>query len=170
MQATSTESGEKTQLQYPEKPRMVLKNERYWDIVAKSMHKTSNWVGGSGYKSFGNAPYLSAVKSGTAQLFGLAEDAEYDSEKVSEHLRDNALFVGWAPYKKPKIVIAIVIENAGWGNSSNGGPVVRALFDEYLLKGKKKIMIPKAKHQSGFWQKFHVDGPLLIEYFNAHGV
>ncbi len=137
LKATSDDKGKRTALEYPEKGTIELNKKRYWDVVARSMHKTANWVGGSGYKSFGNAPYKSAVKSGTAQLFGLAEDAEYDSDKVSEHLRDNALFVGWAPYKDPKIVIAVVIENAGWG-SSNGGPVVRKLFDEYLLRGKTR--------------------------------
>lgn len=136
LKGTSSASEGYVATKYPQKEPIVLKSDRYWDIVAKSMNKTANWVGGSGYKSFYSAPYKSAVKSGTAQLFGIADDEEYESHKVSKHLRDNALFVGWAPYKDPKIVVAIVIENAGWG-SSNGGPVVRQLFDAYLLSEKK---------------------------------
>lgn len=135
LKGTANGQGDYQDTLFTPEETLTINNERHWNVVAKSMYKTANWVGGGAYKVFGNAPYKSAVKSGTAQLFGLAEDAEYDSNKVTERLRDNALFVGWAPYKDPKIVIAVVVENAGWG-SSNGGPVVRALFDEYLLRRK----------------------------------
>ena len=96
------------------------------------MYLAGHDVHGTAFKIFKDSPYKVAVKSGTSQLFNVAEDEEYESNKVSKHLRDHALFVGWAPYKNPKIVVAIVIENAGWGGS-NAGPIAKTIFDEYLL-------------------------------------
>ncbi|GAA5191638.1 penicillin-binding protein 2 [Ferrimonas gelatinilytica] len=118
--------------QLPEqRPPMELKRPEAWKQVQHAMYLTAHQRGGSGYRQFNDAPYTSAVKTGTGQVFGLAEDADYDDESVSEHLRDNALFVGYAPYDAPEIVIAIVLENAGWGGA-NAGPVARAMFDYYL--------------------------------------
>lgn len=73
------------------------------------------------------------MKTGTAQVFSVAQDEEYDADNIDERLRDNALIVAYAPYENPKIVLAVVLENAGWGGV-NAGPVARALLDEYLLR------------------------------------
>ncbi|SHH80842.1 penicillin-binding protein 2 [Ferrimonas marina] len=115
-----------------ERPPVELKRPEAWQKVKHAMYLTAHRSDGSGYRQFNNAPYKSAVKTGTGQVFGLAEDVEYDEDNVAEHLRDNALFVGYAPYDDPQIVIAIVLENAGWGGA-NAGPVARSLFDYYLL-------------------------------------
>ncbi|WP_035387290.1 penicillin-binding protein 2 [Ferrimonas senticii] len=131
LQGVSIE-GERLPVPYPEQEPMVLNNANAWHSVQRAMYLTAHKPGGSGYNQFNDAPYKSAVKTGTGQVFGLAEDAEYDEDNVAEHLRDNALFVGYAPFDDPQIVLAIVLENAGWGGA-NAGPVARALFDEYLI-------------------------------------
>ncbi|WP_298444749.1 penicillin-binding protein 2 [uncultured Ferrimonas sp.] len=115
----------------PEKPPLVLEQPSAWKSIQRAMYLTANRPGGSGYRLFNDAPYKAAVKTGTGQVFGVAEDAEYDENEVAEHLRDNALFVGFAPYDNPQIVLAVVLENAGWGGV-NAGPVARSLFDQYL--------------------------------------
>ncbi|MGL5410767.1 MAG: penicillin-binding transpeptidase domain-containing protein, partial [Shewanella sp.] len=61
------------------------------------------------------------------------ENTKYDADKIAEHFRDNALIVAYAPYEEPKIVLAVVMENAGWGGA-NAGPVARAMLDEYMLR------------------------------------
>ncbi|NMT56213.1 penicillin-binding protein 2, partial [Vibrio parahaemolyticus] len=71
-------------------------------------------------------------KSGTAQVFGLGENEEYNADEIAEHLRDHALFTGFAPFDDPKVVVTVVLENAG-GGSSNGAPVVRKIFDRVVL-------------------------------------
>ncbi|WP_240464880.1 penicillin-binding protein 2 [Paraferrimonas sp. SM1919] len=109
-----------------------LKNEANWNIISNAMYQTAHKYGGSAYSLFKDSPYKAAVKSGTGQVFGIAEDAQYDEETVQEHLKDNALFVGWAPYNNPKIAVAVVLENAGWG-SANAGPIAKGMFDSYLL-------------------------------------
>ncbi|MCG6507397.1 penicillin-binding protein 2, partial [Vibrio parahaemolyticus] len=67
-----------------------------------------------------------------AQVFGLAEGQEYNADELAEHLRDHALFTGFAPVDDPKVIVTIVLENAG-GGSSNGAPVVRQIFDRVIL-------------------------------------
>ena len=48
-----------------------------------------------------------------------------------EH-RDNALFVAFAPFLKPRILVAVILENAG-GGSRMAAPLVRKILDHYLL-------------------------------------
>jgi len=79
-----------------------------------------------------NAPYKMAGKTGTAQVFSLAEDEEYDEEEVAERLRDHAMFVGFAHSDDPQIAVAIIVENGG-GGSSTAAPIARVMFDAWLL-------------------------------------
>ncbi len=110
-----------------ERPPIQLKNNKNWEIINRSMRDTA-------MKSrFADASYTAAMKTGTAQIFSVAEDAKYEAENVKEFLRDNALIIAYAPYEEPKIVLAVVLENAGWGGV-NAGPVARSLLDEYLLR------------------------------------
>ncbi len=87
---------------------------------------------GTARRSFRNMSYQTAGKSGTAQVFGLKENEEYNADEIAEHLRDHALFTGYAPFENPEAVVTIVLENAG-GGSSNGGPVVRQILDHIIL-------------------------------------
>ncbi|QYJ79642.1 penicillin-binding protein 2 [Shewanella acanthi] len=110
-----------------ELPPIELKNPRNWNIINEAMRQTA-------HKSrFSDAPYTAAMKTGTAQVIGVAENTKYDASKIAEHFRDNALVVAYAPYEDPKIVLAVVMENAGWGGA-NAGPVARAMLDEYMLR------------------------------------
>ncbi len=113
-------------------PPMSEVNERYWDIAFEGMKLVNHGKKGTARAAFRNTPYVSAGKSGTAQVFGLAEDQEYNAEELAEHLRDHALFTGFAPLDDPQVVVTIVLENAG-GGSTNGAPVVRRIFDHILL-------------------------------------
>ena len=78
-------------------------------------------------------PYVTGGKSGTAQVFGLGEDEEYNADELAEHLRDHALYTGFAPFEDPVAVVSMVLENAG-GGSSQGGPIARRIFDHLLLE------------------------------------
>ena len=114
-----------------EKPPIVLKNPNNWRIINDAMMDTAN------KSRFTDAKYTAAMKTGTAQVFSVAQDKKYVASEVEEHLRDNALIVAYAPYKNPEIVLAVVLENAGWGGK-NAGPVARALLDEYMLRDERK--------------------------------
>lgn len=101
------------------------------DLVRKAMRGV-NAPGGTAYSAFRTAEFTSAGKSGTVQLTSMAQDLEeYDEEKVAERHRDNALFIAFAPFKKPKIVVTVILENAG-GGSTNAAPIARKVMQFYL--------------------------------------
>ncbi len=106
--------------------------EQYWNIAVEGMRLVNHGKKGTARQAFVDLGYQSAGKSGTAQVFSLKEDEEYNADEVAEHLRDHALFTGFAPLEKPQIITTIVLENAG-GGSSNGAPVVRKIFDKVIL-------------------------------------
>lgn len=76
--------------------------------------------------------YQIAGKTGTAQVYSIAQDEEYDAETVIERLRDHALFMSYAPAKNPQIAVAVIVENGEHG-SSVAAPIARKVLDAYLL-------------------------------------
>ncbi|MET4025289.1 penicillin-binding protein 2 [Marinobacter sp. MBR-99] len=110
---------------------LILKNPDDWEFVVETMEEVMHGARGTARSSGKGASYRMAGKTGTAQVFSLAEDEEYDEEQVRERLRDHALFVGFAPSHNPKIAVAVIVENGG-GGSSTAAPVARALFDAWL--------------------------------------
>jgi penicillin-binding protein 2 len=90
-------------------------------------------VGGTAAFLGKNSEYQMASKTGTAQLFGLAIDEEYDEDTVPDELKDHALFISYAPANKPAIVVAVIVENGGHGGSV-AGPIAKSVMDSYLKK------------------------------------
>ncbi|WP_210330422.1 penicillin-binding protein 2 [Aliikangiella sp. G2MR2-5] len=97
--------------------------------VQKAMHKVTQW-GGTAFEAFREAPFTSGGKTGTVQLRAMGEE-KYDESKIEKRFRDNAVYVGYAPFDSPEIAIAVVVENAGHGGSE-AAPIARAVFDEYF--------------------------------------
>ncbi|WP_294613450.1 penicillin-binding protein 2 [uncultured Gilliamella sp.] len=118
--------------QFKETNSLIDVNPSYWAIAKEGMHRVMFGSRGTARKIYADAKYQAAGKSGTAQVYSLKQDEVYNAHKIPEHLRDHALFVAYAPYDKPKIALAIVLENGG-GGSSNGGAVARKILDYYLL-------------------------------------
>ena len=102
-----------------------------WERVISAMTDVVHGERGTARGIGINSRYKIAGKSGTAQVFSLAKDEEYEEDKIAEELHDHALFVSFAPADDPKIAIAIIIENGG-GGSANAAPIARLLFDDYL--------------------------------------
>ncbi|MBL1378745.1 penicillin-binding protein 2 [Zobellella iuensis] len=111
---------------------IALKQDSFWDVGLAGMYRVVHGSEGTARRAFADTPYKAGGKSGTAQVFSLAENQQYDHDNTKEHLRDNALFVAFAPYQNPEVVVSVVLENAG-GGSSNAAPVARALLDLYML-------------------------------------
>ncbi|NOI24257.1 penicillin-binding protein 2 [Vibrio mediterranei] len=126
-----------TMAEVDSRPPITGVKESYWDIALEGMRLVNHGVKGTARRAFKNMPYQSGGKSGTAQVFSLAQDQEYNAEELEEHLKDHALFTGFAPFKDPKVVVTVVLENAG-GGSSNGAPVARQLFDLALRDEKSE--------------------------------
>jgi len=86
---------------------------------------------GTGARAFAGAEYVSAGKTGTAQMFSLKGE-KYTEGRVKERLRDHALFIAFAPADQPKIALAVLVENGGFGAQA-AAPIARQVFDYYLL-------------------------------------
>lgn len=113
---------------------VTVENAKHWQTILDAMYETVNAPDGTARTAFAGAVYSSAGKTGTAQLFSLGEDEEYIVEQVSERKRDNAMYVGFAPFEDPTIVIVVAVENAG-GGSTNAAPIARSMMDLYFALG-----------------------------------
>jgi penicillin-binding protein 2 len=88
--------------------------------------------GGTAVRVGAGAPYLTAGKTGTAQVIAIKQNEKYVESKVAERHRDHALFIAYAPADSPRVALAILVENGGHGGST-AGPIARVVLDYYLL-------------------------------------
>jgi penicillin-binding protein 2 len=87
---------------------------------------------GTGARAFAGVPYTSGGKTGTAQLIGIKQNEKYDESKVAERFRDHSLFIAFAPLDSPRIALAVVVENGGFGARA-AAPIARTVLDYFLL-------------------------------------
>ena len=80
---------------------------------------------------FANAPYLSGGKTGTAQAVTIGQKSRYDARRLAEHQRDHSLYIAFAPAENPRIAVAAIVENAGFG-AAHAAPLVRRVMDYWL--------------------------------------
>jgi penicillin-binding protein 2 len=116
-------------------PPVKLADEGEWDVAQGGMFDVVNAMHGTARYYLQPAPtYQMAGKSGTAQVFTVSiTERVRKAGELAEHLRDHALFVGFAPFDAPKIAVAVVVENAPGGGSAFAGPIARRILDRYLL-------------------------------------
>jgi penicillin-binding protein 2 len=118
---------------YEEQAPLVLKQKKHWDIVLEAMHSTVQKLGATAYAPFKGSKYDAAGKTGSAQVARIKQNEKYDANTTQENKRDNAMFIAFAPYKNPEIVVAVAIENvAKGGGGTNAGPVARQIMDQYF--------------------------------------
>jgi len=121
------------QVIYEEQAPLVLKNKENWDLVLKAMHRTVQRSDATGHAAFKGTRYDAAGKTGSAQVARIKQDEKYDAETTQENKRDNAMFIAFAPFEHPEIVVAVAIENvAKGGGGTNAGPVARQIMDQYF--------------------------------------
>lgn len=89
---------------------------------------------GTAKAAFVGAPYQAGGKTGTAQVIGIKKGEKYNARNLDERHRDNALFTAFAPLDAPRIAIALVVENAGFGAGA-AAPIARRVID-YVLTGQ----------------------------------
>lgn len=135
-----------TEYEVDEKPPIILSDKKSWDIVLDGLHNTVQKIGATGHAAFKGSKYDAAGKTGSAQTANIAQNEEYDAKKVKENKRDNAMFIAFAPYENPEIVVAVAIENvAEGGGGANAAPVARQIMDQYF--GDREIISQdKSKH------------------------
>ncbi len=110
---------------------------RFWDDVIHAMTNVVHGSHGTARRTSVGAKYRFAGKTGTSQVFSIAQNKTYDAKTLAKKLHDHSLFVAFAPVKNPRIALAIIAENAG-GGSKVAAPLARILLDTYLLTDKQK--------------------------------
>ncbi len=106
-------------------------NPRNWLDIADAMAGVVENPRGTA-RRIRNDKYRIAGKTGTAQVFSVAQDEEYDEDKITKKMRDHALFIAFAPVDDPQIAVGVIVENGGHGGSV-AAPIARRVMDRYLL-------------------------------------
>ncbi|MES2632042.1 MAG: penicillin-binding protein 2 [Pseudomonadota bacterium] len=99
------------------------------DIIRKALVGVN--IEGTSARAFAGAGYTSGGKTGTAQVIAIKQGEKYNASAIDERHRDHALFMAYAPAEDPKIAIAMIVENAGFG-AQNSAPIARRAFDYFL--------------------------------------
>lgn len=110
---------------------VTIKDDTQWDQIISAMNAVMRGRRGTARAVGIDAPFTMAGKSGTAQVFSVAQDEEYDSEEIEERMRDHALFIAFAPLEDPKIAVAVIVEN-GESGSRTAAPIARTVIEAYL--------------------------------------
>jgi len=125
---TNSSTGEKTPIE-PQPIRDLKLKPEHLAVIKSAMVGVNK--GGTGSRAFAGAPYESAGKTGTAQVFSLKGE-KYVEGATKHHLRDHSLFIAFAPADHPKIALAVIVENGGFGAAA-AAPIARMVLDYYLL-------------------------------------
>ena len=116
-------------LPLPEAENLGL-NPAHIDAVNRAMVGVT--VEGTSTRVFAGAPYTSGGKTGTAQAVTIGQKDKYDARKMEEHQRDHSLYIAFAPADAPRVALAIVVENSGFG-AAHAAPIARRVFDYVLV-------------------------------------
>ncbi|MDX1795093.1 MAG: penicillin-binding protein 2 [Hydrogenovibrio sp.] len=113
--------------QLPPQEQIPINKISNWEKVIKAMMNVMHGSHGTARRYTQGLPFKMAGKTGTAQVFSLG-DEDYDEDTIKKTLRDHSLFIGFAPVKKPKIAISVIIENS----SVKAAPVAVDIANHYL--------------------------------------
>ena len=131
------QSGETLRNQIVKHKSITLKSKKHWSKIISGMKEVVHGVHGTARSIGYDLTYKMAGKTGTAQVYGIAQDEEYDEENLAKKLRDHALFSAFAPIKNPKIAVAIIVENGGSGGQI-AAPIAKQVINHYLHKNYGK--------------------------------
>src|SRR6201994_1233374 len=139
-------NGETKPLAPIREPDITLATPEQWDRIYAGMvgavtHGTAALAVGK------NAAYQIAGKTGTAQVFSVGQNEKYNEKTVAERLRDHSWVISFAPADQPRIAVAVIVENGGWGASA-AAPIARKVLDAYLLGEDGKLKPPDAPNSA----------------------
>ncbi len=127
-------SGDATSGNHAENRLIELSNPQDWQEVEQALRDVVHGERGTARRIGQGADYEMAGKTGTAQVISIAQGEKYDEDLIPELSRDHALFIAYAPVDAPRLVVAIIVENAGSGSAS-AAPIARQIFDHALQQG-----------------------------------
>ncbi len=133
---TRKEDSGDLELFQPPVPRDTGLDPRIWSVLDEGLYQVVQSGTARGSRIAG---LDIAGKTGTSQVTTFVDRSHYST--LAKHLRDNALFAGYAPRDNPQIAFAVVVENAGFGASS-AAPIAKKLTEYWFLERPKKRLPP----------------------------
>lgn len=111
----------------------VIASEAHWEAIHQALIDAVHARHGTAWGSIGSTSpaYRIAGKTGTAQVFSLADDEEYDADALDRRLWDHALFIGYAPAEAPEVAVAVLVEHGGSGGRV-AAPIARKVMDFHM--------------------------------------
>ena len=104
-----------------------------WQRITEAMTGVVHGPRGTARRIGAGLDYQIAGKTGTAQVFTVRQNEEYDADKLDKKLHDHGLFVAFAPVERPRVAVAVVVENGGSGSGA-AAPLARTVIEAYLAK------------------------------------
>jgi penicillin-binding protein 2 len=135
------QTGEEKDFAPEELPRVQGATPDQWQVVMEGMRDTM--IHGTARAIATSAEYQMAGKTGTAQVVSVAQNQSVQAAIENERLRDHSWFVAFAPAEDPKIAVAVLVENGGFGAAA-AAPIARSMMDAYLLPRLPRATKPDA--------------------------
>jgi penicillin-binding protein 2 len=138
-------SGKVTNLPPVQNPPIQGVSDADWDTVLNGMVGAATY--GTAAAISKGALYTIAGKTGTAQVFTVSRSDKL-TDKVADRLKDHSWFIAFAPVEAPRIAVAVLVENGGFGASA-AAPIARRVMDAYLLRqstaNPEQLAVPEAR-------------------------
>ncbi len=142
----NVQTGERRQIE-PQPLRTLPLKPEHMEFIRGAMVGVN--VAGTGAQAFAGSGYTSGGKTGTAQVIAIKQNEKYVESKVAERHRDHSLFVAFAPSESPRIALAVIVENGGFGARA-AAPIARQVLDYFLMGKRLKKPAPEnAKAEGG---------------------
>jgi len=110
-------------------------------LIRKAVRDVVATPGVTAFRALASAPWTVAVKTGIALVVKMAQDDEKKSrlskQQILKQHRDHAWFMGYAPYDRPKVAIAVFVEHGGHGGS-DAAPVAAAIIKTLAAKARSQ--------------------------------
>ena len=125
--------------------KRLFRNQENIKFVLDALYGATNEPMGTSYRSRLTKEYMYAGKTGTSQIRTITpeeRELKLKQKDLPYEKRDHALFTAFAPYKKPRYAISIVIEHGGTGSSSAAPiakKVIKKVLDRHKLRSKYQL-------------------------------
>jgi penicillin-binding protein 2 len=141
----NVQTGERRQIE-PQPLRTLPLKPEHMEFIRSAMVGVN--IAGTGAQAFAGSGYTSGGKTGTAQVIAIKQNEKYVESKVAERHRDHSLFVAFAPSESPRIALAVIVENGGFGARA-AAPIARQVLDYFLLGKRPKKPVPENTKAEG---------------------
>ncbi len=150
--------------------QIPIRQQQNWQQVYHAMTEVIHGSRGTARRlNKAGLRYKIAGKTGTAQVFSVAQDANYKESELEERLKDHALFMAFAPAEHPKIAIAVIVENGGHGGSV-AAPIAGKVIEAYLSQFSDEQLAAPATEQAEKQQQKTPSAPLKVEADNTASI